>query len=94
MHPHARLTICTGASALLLACSASAVCTYVSFLACFLLPASGEDFYGTYDAQDTANAHAKELGMQTVPSLDVVYTEEHGYVTADKVSMGAGWEAG
>lgn len=63
-------------------------------LACFLLSASGEDFYGTYDAQDTAKAHAEELGMQTVPSLDVVYTEEHGYVTADKVSMGEGWEAG
>jgi sulfate adenylyltransferase len=44
---------------------------------------SGEDFYGAYDAQDLAKAHAGELGMQTVPSLNVVYTEEEGYVTAD-----------
>lgn len=45
---------------------------------------TGEDFYAMYDAQDTANLHAAELGMQTVPSLDVVYTEESGYVTVDK----------
>eukprot|EP00238_Polyblepharides_amylifera_P007474 CAMPEP_0196591380 /NCGR_PEP_ID=MMETSP1081-20130531/69398_1 /TAXON_ID=36882 /ORGANISM="Pyramimonas amylifera, Strain CCMP720" /LENGTH=398 /DNA_ID=CAMNT_0041914725 /DNA_START=209 /DNA_END=1405 /DNA_ORIENTATION=- len=44
---------------------------------------SGEDFYGAYDAQDFAKLHAPELGMQTVPSLNVVYTEEDGYVTAD-----------
>jgi sulfate adenylyltransferase len=33
--------------------------------------------------QETAKEHAPELGMQTVPSLNVVYTEEEGYVTAD-----------
>eukprot|EP00892_Ulva_mutabilis_P001495 jgi/Ulvmu1/11346/UM075_0006.1 len=44
---------------------------------------SGEDFYGAYDAQDMAKENAAELGMQTVPSLNVVYTEEKGYVTAD-----------
>ncbi|GLC39114.1 hypothetical protein PLESTB_000006000 [Pleodorina starrii] len=44
---------------------------------------SGEDFYGLYDAQDFARQHAEELGMQTVPSADVVYTEERGYVTVD-----------
>ena len=44
---------------------------------------SGEDFYGPYDAQDTAAAHAAELGMQTVPSLNIAYTQEKGYVTAD-----------
>ncbi|GLI62875.1 ATP-sulfurylase [Volvox africanus] len=44
---------------------------------------TGEDFYGLYDAQDFANKYAAELGMQTVPSADVVYTEERGYVTAD-----------
>ena len=27
--------------------------------------------------------HAKELGMDTVPSLNVVFTEEKGYITAD-----------
>ena len=43
----------------------------------------GEDFYGAYDAQDLAKANAAELGMQTVPSLNVVYTDEEGYVTAD-----------
>mmetsp|Transcript_32132 Transcript_32132/g.83697 ORF Transcript_32132/g.83697 Transcript_32132/m.83697 type:complete len:440 (+) Transcript_32132:57-1376(+) len=44
---------------------------------------TGEDFYGMYDAQECAQKHAPELGMQTVPSMDVVYTEEQGYVTAD-----------
>lgn len=38
---------------------------------------SGEDFYGPYDAQDTAKANAKELGMDTVPSLNITYTEVH-----------------
>lgn len=36
---------------------------------------SGDDFYGAYDAQDFAKANAAELGVQTVPSLDLVYTE-------------------
>eukprot|EP00963_Diacronema_lutheri_P013691 scaffold2682_cov344-Pavlova_lutheri.AAC.3 len=44
---------------------------------------TGEDFYGPYDAQEFAKEHAPELGMQTVPSLNVVYTKEKGYVTAD-----------
>jgi len=44
---------------------------------------SGEDFYGAYDAQDLAKANAAELNMDTVPSLNIVYTEEKGYVTAD-----------
>lgn len=44
---------------------------------------SGDDFYGAYDAQDFATLHAPELGMQTVPSLNITYTEEEGYVTAD-----------
>ncbi|PSC72960.1 Sulfate adenylyltransferase isoform A [Micractinium conductrix] len=44
---------------------------------------SGEDFYGAYDAQEFATANAPELGMQTVPSLNITYTEEKGYVTAD-----------
>jgi len=45
---------------------------------------TGEDFYGMYDAQDLASQHAAELGMQTVPSQDVVYTQEKGYTTADE----------
>jgi hypothetical protein len=36
---------------------------------------TGEDFYGAYDAQDTATANAPELGMQTVLSLNITYTE-------------------
>jgi len=44
---------------------------------------SGQDFYGAYDAQDIAGANAAELGMKTVPSLNIAYTQEKGYVTAD-----------
>lgn len=44
---------------------------------------TGKDFYGAYDAQEMANKHAAELGMQTVPSLNIAYTQEKGYVTAD-----------
>lgn len=44
---------------------------------------SGEDFYGPYQAQDFARECATELGMETVPSLNLVYTEEEGYVTAE-----------
>ncbi|WP_269614711.1 sulfate adenylyltransferase [Prochlorococcus marinus] len=44
---------------------------------------NGEDFYGPYDAQNFANECCKELEMQTVPSLNLVFTEEEGYVTAD-----------
>jgi|Transcript_81434 sulfate adenylyltransferase len=42
----------------------------------------GEDFYGVYDAQEFAKANSKELGVDTVPSLDLVYTQEKGYITA------------
>eukprot|EP00210_Caulerpa_lentillifera_P004846 g4627.t1 len=51
---------------------------------------TGEDFYGPYDAQNYAAEMAPALGMQTVPSLNIVYTEEQGYVTAD-VSKKAGF---
>ncbi len=44
---------------------------------------SGDDFYGPYQAQDFARYNATELGMETVPSLNLVYTEEEGYVTAE-----------
>ncbi len=44
---------------------------------------TGEDFYGPYDAQNFAKECAEELEMQTVPSLNLVYTNEEGYVTAD-----------
>jgi sulfate adenylyltransferase len=45
---------------------------------------TGEDYYGAYDAQDTAKANADKLGVIPVPSLNLVYTEEAGYVTADE----------
>ena len=45
---------------------------------------TGEDYYGAYDAQDTAMANAEKLGVTPVPSLNLVYTEEAGYVTADE----------
>jgi sulfate adenylyltransferase len=44
----------------------------------------GEDFYGPYDAQEFAKEHSKELGVQTVTSLNLVYTKEKGYITADE----------
>lgn len=44
---------------------------------------SGNDFYGPYDAQNFAKECAPELTMETVPSLNLVYTDEEGYVTAE-----------
>merc|ERR1719253_621546 len=44
----------------------------------------GEDFYGAFDAQDFAKANADELGIQPVPSLNLVYTEEADYIVADE----------
>ncbi|WP_320663341.1 sulfate adenylyltransferase [Prochlorococcus sp. MIT 1223] len=48
---------------------------------------TGEDFYGAYDAQEFAKECAKELEMKTVPSLNLVFTEEEGYVTAEKAKQ-------
>jgi len=42
-----------------------------------------EDFYGAFDAQDFAKANAEELGVTPVPSLNLVYTSEADYVTAE-----------
>tara|TARA_B100001250_G_scaffold406825_1_gene426527 strand:+ start:45 stop:1220 length:1176 start_codon:yes stop_codon:yes gene_type:complete len=44
---------------------------------------TGKDFYGPYEAQEFAKECSLELQMQTVPSLNLVYTEEKGYVTAN-----------
>ena len=44
---------------------------------------TGADFYGPYDAQNFAKECAPELTMETVPSLNLVYTQEEGYVTAE-----------
>merc|ERR1712127_493650 len=45
---------------------------------------TGDDYYGAYDAQDIAIENAERLGVTPVPSLNLVYTEEEGYVTADE----------
>jgi len=45
---------------------------------------TGDDFYGAYEAQDLAIEKAKELGVTPVPSLNLVYSDEEGYVTADE----------
>ena len=45
---------------------------------------TGEDFYGPYDAQNFANKCSEELMMQTVPSKNLVYTKEKGYITAEE----------
>ena len=47
---------------------------------------TGEDFYGPYDAQNFANKCAEELMMQTVPSKNLVYTKEKGYITAEEAN--------
>jgi sulfate adenylyltransferase len=44
---------------------------------------TGEDYYGAYDAQNKALEMSALLGVTPVPSLDLVYTEEEGYVTAE-----------
>jgi len=46
----------------------------------------GEDFYGAFEAQDFAKAHAEELGVTPVPSLNLVCTGDDTnfeYITAD-----------
>lgn len=43
----------------------------------------GNDFYGAYDAQDFAKEKSAELGVTPVPSLNLVYTQEEDYVTAE-----------
>ena len=45
---------------------------------------SGEDFYTPYEAQEFAQKCASELEMQTIPSLNLVFTEEKGYVNAEE----------
>ena len=42
------------------------------------------DYFRAYEAQDLAKAKADTLGVTPVPSLNLVYTDEEGYVTADE----------
>jgi len=44
---------------------------------------TGEDYYGAYDAQDIANELSEKIGVTPVPSLNLVYTADEGYTTAD-----------
>ena len=45
---------------------------------------TGEDYYGAYDAQEMAIQMSERVGVKPVPSLNLVYTEEAGYVTAEE----------
>jgi sulfate adenylyltransferase len=45
---------------------------------------TGDDFYGAFDAQDLGKAKADELGVQVVPSLNLVYTAEEDYLVAEE----------
>ena len=45
---------------------------------------TGEDFYGPYDAQNFAKECTFELNMKVVPSKNLVYTKEKGYITAEE----------
>jgi sulfate adenylyltransferase len=45
---------------------------------------TGEDFYGAYDAQEFAIENSQRLGVTPVPSLNLVFTEEEGYTTAEE----------
>ena len=47
---------------------------------------TGEDFYGPYDAQNFAKECTSELNMEIVPSKNLVYTKEKGYITAEEAS--------
>lgn len=45
---------------------------------------TGDDFYGAFEAQDLAKEKAEELGVQAVPSLNLVYTAEEDYLVAEE----------
>jgi len=45
---------------------------------------TGEDFYGAYDAQIFAISNKEKIGVIPLPSLNLVYTEEAGYITAEE----------
>ncbi len=48
---------------------------------------NGKDFYGPYDAQNFARDCKEELNMQIVPSKNLVYTKEKGYITAEEATQ-------
>lgn len=52
-----------------------------------LLSVQSRELFLPFIVQEFAIKHAPELGMQAVPSLDVVFTEEAGYVTAEEAKQ-------
>lgn len=53
---------------------------------------SGEDFYGAFEAQEFAQKIAPTIGMDTVPSRNLVATIEEGYISAEDAKE-KGYEA-
>jgi len=52
--------------------------------------ASGEPFYGPYDAQEMVAAHSAEVGIELVPFKQMVFVQERAqYMPADEVPEGA-----
>lgn len=50
---------------------------------------SGKDFYGPYEAQEMAKAHAAEIGITIVPFKEMVYVKEDmNYQPVDEVAPG------
>ena len=47
---------------------------------------TGKDFYGAFDAQTTAKAHAAELAMEVVTFDNMVHTAERGFVTESEAA--------
>jgi len=45
--------------------------------------ATGEDFYGPYDAHQLADKYKKEIGIGVVKSMNIVYTEK-GFMTEEE----------
>ena len=52
--------------------------------------ATGQPFYGPYDAQELLRAHEAELGVAMVPFRNMVYVEDRdGYLPDDEVPAGS-----
>jgi len=48
---------------------------------------TGNDFYGAFDAQDVAKRYSEELGIEVVPSPEMVFTEEKGYLSKEEAKQ-------
>jgi len=47
---------------------------------------SGDDFNGPYDAQELAAEYSKDIGIDLIKSMDLVYTVERGYIPKDEAN--------